>query len=147
MFSVNTFQPYYVKEEADRIGIVLAYQYFSLRLDGEVYQFVPLESRKIEISRQTLQVINRKAFFIFQQGKKFESIALVDLLQIPGFDQRLKAIVYPYVNVAVDQLFCDEVDQWIVMLEKQNMKRLIDQSLDEKDIEQFMIYSDQLNNM
>ncbi|CQR46384.1 hypothetical protein BN1058_00642 [Paraliobacillus sp. PM-2] len=147
MLSVNMFQPYYVKEEPDRIRIVLAYQYFSLWLDGQVYQFVPLESRKIEVNRTTLKVLNQKAIFVFQKGTKYKSIALAELLQIPDFDQRVQTIIYPYVKEDKNNYFFNEVNDIILALEKQNMKRLIDNALDKKDIGQFMKYSTQLNNM
>ncbi|WP_182199677.1 IDEAL domain-containing protein [Paraliobacillus salinarum] len=147
MFSVHMFQPYYVKEESDRIRIVLAYQYFSLEFEGKVYQFVPLEARKIEINRKTLQVINQNEFFIFQNEKNFKSITLDHLLEIPSFRKRLKEIVDPYVNEVVNPFSYNEINEVIVSLEKKNMKRLIDQALDKKDISEFMKYSTQLNSM
>ena len=42
---VKMLKPYYVKEDERFIRVVLAYQYFSLLIDEELYQFVPMEAR------------------------------------------------------------------------------------------------------
>lgn len=147
MLSIHMLQPYYVKEEVDRIRIVLAYQYFAIKLNCEIYQFVPLESREIEVDQTTSEVMNKNANFIFQNGNKYQSFMLIELLQLPDFFQRLQEITSPYVKPKMGDYFDDEVNSVIYMLEKENMKRLIDHSLDQKDIKQFIEYSTLFNNM
>ncbi|ENH98376.1 hypothetical protein J416_00274 [Gracilibacillus halophilus YIM-C55.5] len=147
MLSIKMFKPYYVKEEGHYIRVVLAYQYFSLSLDDQIYHFVPLESREIRMNRVTHEIENQQDVFVFQKGKSYNHMKLAELMQIPDFQEHLAYILNPYMMVTDNQQREDEIDQVIFELERMNLIRLIDQSLDEKNYEDFLYYSSKLNEM
>ncbi|MFC4401799.1 IDEAL domain-containing protein [Gracilibacillus xinjiangensis] len=147
MLSIKMFKPYYVKEEGKYIRVVLAYQYFSLLMDEKVYHFVPLESREIRINRETKEIENKDAVFVFQKGKKYNRISLVDLLKVKDFQQHLSQILTPYISLQKPMEKTDHIDYIIMELERNNLLRLIDKSLDEKDIDKFRFYTTKLIEM
>lgn len=46
MLLVQLMKPFYTKLEGDRIKLVFAYQYFSVKKDDELFHFIPVEARK-----------------------------------------------------------------------------------------------------
>nr|WP_239588314.1 IDEAL domain-containing protein [Gracilibacillus alcaliphilus] len=140
-------KPYYIKEEKDYIRVVLAYQYFSLLMDEEVYHFVPLEAREIRINRETQQIENQEAVFVFQKGKQFHRISLADLIKMRDFKQHLLNILSPYIVIPQTNEKKDNIDQVIIELERTNLLRLIDQALDAKDEMKFLLYTGKLSEM
>ncbi|QDP41301.1 IDEAL domain-containing protein [Radiobacillus deserti] len=145
MLSVKMLKPYYIKEEDECLRVVLAYQYFSLLLDNKVYQFVPLESREIRVNRDTQKVENQDDIFVFQRGKEYSRVALADLLKLNDFLTNLNAIIDPYINNDRTLIKEADVDEVIAQLEKENLKRLIDEALEKNDQEQFITLTNQLN--
>ncbi len=97
LLSVKMFKPYYVKEEGNYIRVMLAYQYFSLLMDEKVYHFVPLEAREIRINRDTQEIENKDAVFVFQKGKKYNRITLEDLMKIKDFEDHLSIVLSSYM--------------------------------------------------
>ncbi|QGH34032.1 IDEAL domain-containing protein [Gracilibacillus salitolerans] len=147
MLSVKMLKPYYVKEEGNYIRVVLAYQYFSLLMDDEVYHFVPLEAREIRINRDTQQIENKNDVFVFQKGKKYNHITLSDLMKVKDFQEHLSTILSPYIIVSETDEKKDNIDHVIMELERSNLLRLIDRSLDDKNPENFLLYTTKLNEM
>lgn len=147
MLSVKMLKPYYVKEETDCVRVVLAYQYFSLSLDDKVYQFVPLESREIRVNRKTQKVENESDVFVFQKGKEYSRVALSELLKLNDFVAHLNSIIHPYLNGDKTPIKDDKIDEVIMELEKENIKRLIDRALEERDYDKFIDYTNKLNEM
>ncbi|MCA0971545.1 IDEAL domain-containing protein [Halobacillus litoralis] len=133
-------KPYYVKEDKRFIRVVLAYQYFSLFIDQELYQFVPMESREIIIDRNRKRVHNVFDIFVFQRGKKIVYVSVADLLALPEFITHLDSIVSPYYDddeQLEGQGNMNEANELIQELEKENLRRLIDRAIDEDDREAF----------
>ncbi|WP_066192234.1 MULTISPECIES: IDEAL domain-containing protein [Gracilibacillus] len=147
MFSVKMLKPYYIKEEQEYIRVVLAYQYFSLLMDEEVYHFVPLEAREIRIKRDTQQIENKEAVFVFQKGKQFHRIHLADLMKVKDFQQHLSTILSPYMMLPKPEEKKDNIDQVIMELERTNLLRLVDQALDEQNEAHFYLYTNKLTEM
>ncbi|WP_407271070.1 IDEAL domain-containing protein [Radiobacillus sp. PE A8.2] len=147
MLSVKMFKPYYIKEETDHIRVVLAYQYFSLSLDDQVYQFVPLEAREIRINRKTQEVENQGDVFVFQKGKEYSRVTLSELLKLKDFKTRLSSIIHPYINGDKTPIEKDEINEVVEQLEKENLKRLIDQTLEDRNYQAFKKYTKILNEM
>ncbi|WP_228552414.1 IDEAL domain-containing protein [Gracilibacillus salitolerans] len=144
---MKMLKPYYVKEEGNYIRVVLAYQYFSLLMDDEVYHFVPLEAREIRINRDTQQIENKNDVFVFQKGKKYNHITLSDLMKVKDFQEHLSTILSPYIIVSETDEKKDNIDHVIMELERSNLLRLIDRSLDDKNPENFLLYTTKLNEM
>ncbi|MBA2175540.1 IDEAL domain-containing protein [Halobacillus locisalis] len=149
MLNIKMLKPYYVKEDKRFIRVVLAYQYFSLFIDQELYQFVPMESREIIIDRSRKRVHNVFDIFVFQRGKKMVYVSVADLLALPEFIKQLGSIVSPYYDddeQLEGQESMEEVNEIIVELERENLRRLIDRAIDEEDRERFQILTDLWNN-
>lgn len=147
MLSVKMLKPYYVKEEKTRIRVVLAYQYFSLSMDDELYYFVPMEAREIRINRETQQIENKDVVFVFQKGKQYHRISLAELMMVKDFKEHLASILNPYIVMSSEDIEQHNINQVILELERSNILRLIDRALDEKNEENFQWYTTKLNEM
>ncbi|WP_101842993.1 IDEAL domain-containing protein [Halobacillus sp. Marseille-P3879] len=148
MLNIKMLKPYYVKEDHRFIRVVLAYQYFSLFIDDELYQFIPMESREIIIDRKSKRVHNVFDIFVFQRGKRIVYVSVADLLKLPDFITHLHAITSPYETKAViakpDQKN-KELENVIDDLEKENLRRLINRAIDRADKKAFTELSDVWN--
>lgn len=135
-------KPYYIKLNAEYIRIILAYQYFSLLIDNKLYHFVPIEGREILINRKTKKVVNTETKFAFQKGKDIIYISMKKLTSLVDFMDQLSEIIRPYYENSLvpysDEIeVSDATNELIKQLENENVKRLIDQSLDERDYDTF----------
>ncbi|HLS34626.1 MAG TPA: IDEAL domain-containing protein [Bacillota bacterium] len=142
MVTVKTLKPYYIKVDARAIRVILAYKHFSVLINRELYQFVPLEAKEIRINRKTRKIENIGARFAFQKDKDIIYIAMTKLISLPDFLLQLYAIVESYFardQRKVRQSEVEDRDTSLIIkhLERENIKRLIDHSLDEKDEEAF----------
>lgn len=142
MVTVKTLKPYYIKVDSRAIRVILAYRHFSVLINDELYQFIPIEAKEIRINRKTRRIENIGARFAFQKDKDIIYIAMTKLVSLPDFLLQLYTIVESYFAEEKDQLeqvdIIDEnVSILIQQLEKQNIKRLIDYSLDNRDEEAF----------
>ncbi|MFZ3576887.1 IDEAL domain-containing protein [Virgibacillus sp. DJP39] len=142
MLTVKMLKPYYIKAEDDHVRVILAYQYFALFINEKVYQFVPTKEKEIQINRRTRKVVNTDALFAFQKGKDVIQVAMSELVSIPDFLLQLNEIAKPYYtseSVEEDDNLYKENEIAIIMgeLEYENVKRLIDHSLDKRDKKAF----------
>src|SRR5690625_203043 len=94
--TVKTLKPYYIKVDARAIRVILAYKHFSVLINRELYQFVPLEAKEIRINRKTRKIENIGARFAFQKDKDIIYIAMTKLISLPDFLLQLYAIVESY---------------------------------------------------
>lgn len=136
LLTVKMLKPYYIKTDANQIRVVLAYQYFAIFIHNEVYQFIPTDAKEIRINRRTQKIINVDARFAFQKGKNIIYIPMTELISLPDFLIQLYSIVETYyANGHIEKHDEDshEIDIVIDELERLNIKRLIDRSLDERD--------------
>jgi uncharacterized protein YpiB (UPF0302 family) len=149
MLNIKLLKPYYVKEDKRFIRVVLAYQYFSLFIDEKLYQFIPMEAREIIIDRNRQRVHNVFDIFAFQRGKEMVYVSIADLLQLPEFLTHLHSIVSPYYEegIEISQQSSKEVKELIRELEKNNLRRLIDKAIDQKDEETFRHLTEKWNQM
>src|SRR5690625_2089007 len=142
MVSVKLLKPYYIKMNSEYIRIILAYQYFSLLINKKVYHFVPIEGQEILINRKTKQVVNTETKFAFKKVKDIIYITVKKLTSLVDFMDQLEAIIKPYYEKSValqkqDDELNEQTTQIMKELETQNIKRLIDKSLDERDVQTF----------
>lgn len=127
---------------SEYIRIILAYQYFSLLINKKVYHFIPIEGQEILVDRKTKQVVNTDTKFAFQNGKEIIYITMKKLTSLVDFMDQLEEIIKPYYEKSLlvrqqDKELHEQTEQMIKELEIQNIKRLIDKSLDERDIDTF----------
>lgn len=128
-------KPYYIKADEDHVRVILAYQYFSLFINEKVYQFVPTKAKEIQISRRTQKVVNTEALFAFQKGKDVIQVAMSELISIPEFLEQLNEIAKPYYIDESEEKITQKYESGVIIgeLEYENIKRLIDKALDERD--------------
>lgn len=145
MLTVKMLKPYYIKTDEKYIRVILAYQYFAIFMNGEVYQFIPKEEKEIQIHRATQKVVNLESKFAFQRGKDVIYISMTDLISLPDFLSQLHSIVESYYTTHNKEEPSTheraEIDIIIEGLERNNIRRLIDQALDEKDEKTFYTLS------
>lgn len=144
MVTVKLLKPYYIKMNTEYIRIILAYQYFSLFINKKVYHFVPIEGQEILINRKTKQVVNTETKFAFQKGKDIIYLTVKKLTSLVDFMDQLDEIIKPYYekslvvqNQKQEEKLNEQTELMIKEMEVRNIKRLIDKSLDEKDIQSF----------
>jgi len=140
MVSVKMLKPYYIKADEEYVRIILAYQYFSIMVNKKVYQFIPTEENEIKINRKTKKIENINANFAFQHEKDVVYVTMAKLVSLPDFMDQLHSIVGTYYyeeDEEVRKIREKESANIIEELEKMNIKRLIDQALDEKNEKAF----------
>ncbi|HLR08859.1 MAG TPA: IDEAL domain-containing protein [Bacillota bacterium] len=138
LVSVKTLKPYYIKTTDQTIRVILAYQYFSMCINNQVYHFVPIEAKEIHINRKTRKIENVAARFAFQKGKDVVYMTMTELISLPEFLNHLNTICEPYYKTRETNAEDDtDVSEIIDELEYLNVKRLIDKALDERDREAF----------
>jgi len=143
MVTVKLLKPYYIKMNSEYIRVILAYQYFSLIINKKVYHFIPIEGQEILVNRKTKQVVNTETKFAFQNGKDIVYLTMKKLTTLEDFMNQLDDIIKPYYDKKVEKhkKYEEKIDDQtaiiISKLEKQNIIRLIDKALDEKDEKMF----------
>lgn len=138
MVSVKLLKPYYIKLNSKYIRIILAYQYFSLLIDKKVYHFVPIEGQEILVNRKTKQIVNTDTKLAFQKGKDITYFTIGKLTSLSDFMDQIEEIIRPYdEKTPLDPKEREQINKQteliITDLERENIKRLIDQALDDKD--------------
>ncbi|HLR08860.1 MAG TPA: IDEAL domain-containing protein [Bacillota bacterium] len=136
MVSVKVLKPYYLKIDKNFVHVILDYQYFTVEIGSEVYQFIPVEAKQIKIDRRTQKIKNTYDILAFQKGRCIKYIPISELVAVPEFLIQLYTITSAYYlsdNAETDV----DTDLLIAELERLNVMRLIDKSLDEQDEETF----------
>lgn len=141
MVTIKLLKPYYIKTNDEMVRVILAYQYFTMIINTEVYQFVPLDAKEVHVNRKTQKVENTDAVFAFQKGKEIIHIAMTELIMLPDFLDQILTIVEPYFEQSQmdsDSQKINENNDWVIKkLEEKNIRRMIDKALDEKDEKAF----------
>lgn len=131
-------KPYYIKADPDYVRLILGYQYFTIFMNKEEYQFIPVEAKEIKVNRRTRKVENIGAKFAFQKGKEIIYISMNELKYHPDFMIHLNEIAEPYyIKDLNENKELDEVTIVIEELEQLNIKRMIDKTLDERNQDDF----------
>jgi len=139
MLTVKLLKPYYIKADDECIRVILASQYFSVLIHNQLYHFIPNEAKEIRINRRTHRVDNIHANFAFQKEKSIIHIPMSKLLSLPDFRTELEKIAEPYYIRHRESNFVPRNENAAIIkeLERQNLQRLIDKALDERNRELF----------
>lgn len=137
MLLVQLMKPFYTKLEGNRIKLVFAYQYFSIRKDDELFHFIPVEGKEIIVHAETLQVENLSEIFVFQKGNRFIRLPLYQLLLVSDIHMHLQTIIETNVHSDLSSSSLENAAQVIQELEQQNYERMIDYALLNRDISLF----------
>lgn len=142
MIQVQYMKPFYSKVSGDTLRLVFAYQYFSIVKDNELFHFVPIEGKEMIINLKTMQIENLSEIFVFQRGNRFLRLPLYQLLLISNIHEHLMPLLEEAssktetINL-VPQEENSEITQLIRELEAQNIDRLIDEALSNRDKQRF----------
>jgi|SRR5699024_740779 len=125
---------------AEFIRIILAYQYFAISIDNKVYHFIPIEGHEILINRKTKRVVNTDTKFAFQHGNKVIYLTIKKLTTLDDFMHLIEGIIQPYEGEKQEVVptIKQTTNSLINKLEKDNILRMIDISLDKQDEKQFI---------
>ncbi|MFD2044966.1 IDEAL domain-containing protein [Ornithinibacillus salinisoli] len=140
MVIVKMLEPYSIKKDDDLLYVALEKQCFSILIEDQIYDFIPVKAKEIKIDRVTKRIEDLNADFAFQNDKEIVYISMKELINIPDFLIKLYFITKPYFDEifeAEDLNVNDNVDILIDELELLNVKRLIDKALDERDEKTF----------
>src|SRR5699024_12536142 len=85
MVSVKKFKPYYIKSDTDYVRLILGYRYFTIFINGEEYEFIPIRSKEIKINRKTRKIEKIEDQFAFQKGNDVIYITMNELINITDF--------------------------------------------------------------
>lgn len=139
MVTLKILKPYHIVVNEKYIHLKLENQFFSIYLNGEEYQFIPVEAKEIRVNRKTKQIDNVDAKFAFQKGEEVVYMSMAKLIYHPDFLNQVYNISKPYYYKNSQDLLIDktEIDLIIDELERKNKMRLIDKALDARDEELF----------
>ncbi|WP_239544466.1 IDEAL domain-containing protein [Virgibacillus halotolerans] len=135
---VKQLKPYHIKADADHLYVIVSPSYFTLLINREEYQLDPTKAKEIIIKRRDKTIANLNVEFTFRKNSELIYITMGELMKIPDFLIILAKIAAPFFiddTATDDGLIEDEVV--IGELERLNIKRLIDRSLDERDEKTF----------
>lgn len=135
--ALETLEPYYIKTYDEYIHIVLEKEHFTLLLNNEAYKFHPIIADEIIINRKTQQIENVDDTVAFIKDEHVKYYKIGQLIYIPKFLNELSSIAEPYyVYDSQDDEQSGDAPLW-EQLEKDNVKRLIDKALDERNEDEF----------
>lgn len=131
-------KPFYTKVSGAKLRLVFAYQYFSIMKDEEIYHFIPIEGKEMIVNLNTMQVENLSEVFVFQRGNRFIRLPLYQLLLVSNVHEHLMPILESSaVNVQPVKVEMNEIDEEILSLiqslEEENLSRLIDNALADRN--------------
>src|SRR5690625_4635296 len=130
MLSIKNLKPYKVSKDEKYIYVTLAYRHFDILMQGETFQFIPIEATTIQLSMYTRQVINLAARFAFQRENKIIYVKMSSLITLPTFMDGMNKIADDYMRRKTNknnQNTSSKLDLIFYELERENIKRLIDQ--------------------
>ena len=138
MIHVQFMKPFYTKVSGTKLRLVFAYQYFSITKDDEVFHFIPIEGKEIIVNLNTMQVENLSEVFVFQRGNRFIRLPLYQLMLVSNVHDYLmplldNASVQQPAAPAQEPVINPEVEGIIRSLEEENLARLIDYALADRN--------------
>ena len=138
MIHVQYMKPFYTKVTGSKLRLVFAYQYFSIIKEDETFHFIPIEGKEIVVNLNTMQVENLSEVFVFQRGNRFIRLPLYQLLLVSNVHDHLMPLLDSAASNIPKQStesedFDKETLEVIHFLESENLSRLIDNALLERD--------------
>ena len=136
MLHVQLMKPFYSKLEGQKMKLVFAYQYFSIKKDDELFHFIPVEGKEIIVNMNTYQVENLSEVFVFQKGNRFIRLPLYQLLLVSDIHMHLQTILKHGKDDDNGEITSDvkeEAKEFISLLEEANRSRMIDYALLTRD--------------
>ncbi|WP_301107695.1 transcriptional regulator [Sporosarcina sp.] len=135
MLLIQRIKPFFTSQEEFNLRLVFAYQYFSIKKNDEVFQFVPAEGKEIIINTKSLQIENLGEVFVFQRGSRFIRIPLYQLLLVSDLHMHLSTILEGAMEVEghLKEESMREAEGLVEQLERENWERMVDYALETKN--------------
>ena len=135
--TVKLLKPYCIKTDAENIYVLLDEEHFTISIQNEIYQFIPIKSKEFVINRYTKKIENLDATFAFKKDENIFHLSMSELINIPDFLIKLYFLTKEHINYNREDNMNDNIEVIIDELEHLNVKRLIDKALDERNEEAF----------
>jgi len=129
--------PCQVQVNQDNIFILLKDSCFTMEIDQHIYEFVAQKESKVIVNRETGKIENTDSTMAFKKDDDLVYIAMSELTLMPEFLIEIYYVAKPYYKDKQKSSLATETDRIISQLEQQNIKRLIDRALDEKNEKEF----------
>jgi|SRR5690625_285791 len=136
MLAFKTIRPYHIEVIGDYLNFVLQNSDFTILINNNEYQFIPMKAKSIKMNRENRQIVNPNDIFAFHRDHDIIYITLTRLIQMTDFLIELHRIAKPYYSENNPAEIYD-IDMIIDELERLNIKRLIDKALDQGDQDNF----------
>ncbi len=132
MIVVQRIKPFFIRREEFRLRLVFAYQYFAIKKNDEVFQFIPAEGKEIIVNLKSMQIENMGEMFVFQRGSRFIRLPLYQLLLVSDLHLHLTTILEGVedLEVPVQEVSVREADVLVEQLEQHNWERMVDHALE-----------------
>ncbi|WP_373893405.1 IDEAL domain-containing protein [Virgibacillus natechei] len=130
--TVKKLKPYHIKADSTNLYVIVSPSYFTVVINNEEYQFVPMKAREIIVNRRTKLIDNLEDEFAFQKGENVIYITMSELILMPDFVILVDSIAAPFYIKNTEQIN-EENNVIIEKIERLNVIRLIDKALDERD--------------
>lgn len=146
MLNILLMKPSHIKFTCNNLRLIFAYQHFSIEKDGETYNFIPIEDKEIRINLHTFSVENLDSVFVFQYGNRYIRLPLRELLMVKNINLYLMPIMKKVLKdfedlkqkqTKMDEVLCKKTHQTIAQLERDNLLRLINEALDNRNQAEF----------
>ena len=155
MIKIQYMKPFFSKVHERKLRLIFAYQYFSIIKEDEAYHFIPVEGKEIVVNLDKMQVENLSEIFVFQRGSKFIRLPLYQLLLVSNIYDHLTPIIereakgesvgiVPRKEPGCENEVTDETLKVVGEIELNNLRKLIDESLDAGNEELFLKLSSML---
>lgn len=132
MLVIQRIKPFFTTREDFSLRLVFAYQYFSIKRNEEVFQFIPAEGKEIVVNMKSMQIENMGEVFVFQKGNRFIRLPLYQLLLVSDLHSHLSTIlegIAEFQSVSQEESM-SVADGLIAGLESANWERMVDYALE-----------------
>ncbi|MEC5422881.1 IDEAL domain-containing protein [Virgibacillus sp. C22-A2] len=133
MLTVKTLKAYRIKVDIDYIYLSVSPPYFTILIEGDEYQFLPIEDKVIKLNRTSKKIENLNAKFAFQKDDEIIYITMTELISMSDFLNQLYLIAKDYYYQNTMEYTAPEIKCIVDELEHLNIKRMIDRALDNRD--------------
>lgn len=130
-------KPCQVQVNRDYVFIFLKSRCFTVEINNKIYEFIPKKETRVIVNRKTGKIVNSDALLAFERDNCLVYKAISELTFMPEFLIEIYYIAKPYYKENQTKGLAYETDIIIKELERMNVKRLIDQALDDKDEKRF----------
>lgn len=147
MIEIEYFKPFYTTVNENKLTLFFAYKYFTIKKDGDIFDFVPHEETKIIVNLKSKSIENISDMFVFKRGEHVIKLPLYQLMLVSNMRKFLLPIIEETIEIIeankgkqvekqaerIPRKVRKEARGLIQKLEEENIERLIEKSLQNND--------------